>query len=262
MDHWVITLSKQSVSQVTARGASFEVPAGLPFILSFGEEISINRKDAEGRLQLILARDSFQAIAPILDAARYRALNTPAGRMLADYMLLLERHMPTVEAATANRLNNAVQSMLVACLAPSGEKAANDQVKFTLMERVRQAVHRNLRSPSLGPAKLCSEAATSRSQLYRLLEDEGGVARYIQRRRLAESFSMLCDIESGLPIAKIAEALCFSDASAFSRAFRREFGMSPRDVRAGAHAGLAPAAAPSSSEESHPFRFKDCLRGG
>lgn len=264
MDHWVITLSKQSVSNVTAGGRSFDVPPGLPFILSFGEEISINRKDAEDRLQLILARDSFPTIAPLLDAARYRALNTPGGRMLADYMLLLEQHMPAVEAEAANRLNDAVQSMLVACVAPLGKKvaAANDQVRLTVMERVRRAVHRNLRSPSLGPTKLCQEAATSRSQLYRLLKDEGGVARYIQRRRLSESLSMLCDVECGLPITQIAEVLCFSDASAFSRAFRREFGMSPRDVRAGAPAGLAPAAAPNSSEERrHPFRFRDCLRG-
>jgi hypothetical protein len=47
-------------------------------------------------------------------------------------------------------------------------------------------------------------AATSRSQLYRLLEGEGGVARYIRRRRLSESFAILCDTSNNFSIASIA----------------------------------------------------------
>lgn len=263
VDHWVITVSKQSVSDVATRGISFEVEAGTPFILSFGEELSISRRDQDDRVQLILARDSFQNIAPIVDAARGAALKTSAARMLADYILLLEKNIPTLEPDAANRLSGAVQTMLTACLAPTsqGLAAARDQINLTLMERVRQAVRKNLRSPSLGPAKLCREAATSRSQLYRLLEEEGGVARYIQRRRLCEGFSILCNAGNNLPIGRIAETLCFSDASTFSRAFRREFGMSPGDVRAASYAGFPPAPAPRKALGAGARTFTDCLRG-
>ena len=116
---------------------------------------------------------------------------------------------------------------------------------------MRQAVQRNLRSPSLGPDKLCREAAMSRSQLYRVLESEGGAAHYIQRLRLLESFTILCDVSNDHPIGKVAEMLCFADASSFSRAFRQEFGTTPREVRAASVAGqvrTAPkAAAPTAS---------------
>jgi AraC-like DNA-binding protein len=152
--------------------------------------------------------------------------------------------------------------MLLACLAPTADSQleARDQIRLTLMERVRQAVRRNLRSPSLGPARLCREAAASRSQLYRLLESEGGVAHYIQRRRLSESFSMLCDAQNDLPIGQVAEMLCFSDASSFTRAFRREFGVSPSDVRAATHAGLPPAPLSKLPLGSGARTFSDCLR--
>lgn len=262
IDHWVISLSKQSVRDVATRDITFEVAANTPFILSFGDEISIRRRQDDNRLQLILARDSFQAIAPVVDAARGMALTSPTARMLADYIRLLEHYVPTLDDDAASRLANAVQAMLLACLAPTADNrsAASDQIRLTLMERVRRAVRTNLRSPSLGPAKLCREAGTSRSQLYRLLESEGGVAHYILRRRLSESFSMLGDVANELPIGQVAEGLCFSDASSFTRAFRREFGVSPSDVRAATHAGLQPAPPSIPSLGSEVCTFSDCLR--
>ncbi len=83
---------------------------------------------------------------------------------------------------------------------------------------------------------------------------------YIQRRRLSESFSILCDARNDLPIGQVAEMLCFSDASSFSRAFRREFGISPSDVRAATYAGLPPASLPKLPPEPGARTFRDCLR--
>jgi AraC-like DNA-binding protein len=177
-------------------------------------------------------------------------------------MFVLDQNMPTLEPDATDRLQSAVQAMLVACLAPTTKRTspAGDQIKLTLKERVRQAVRRNLRSPSLGPVQLCREAATSRSQLYRLLEDEGGVARYIQRLRLSEGFSMLCDATCNLTISKVAELLCFPDASGFSRAFRREFGMNPGEVRSSSLYGLPPVPPAKRSMRPAARTFSDCLR--
>ena len=81
----------------------------------------------------------------------------------------------------------------------------------------------------------------SRSQLYRVLEGEGGAAAYIQRCRLTEGFAILCDTSNDLAIGRVAELLCFADASTFSRAFRREFGMSPSEARSATLTGFPPA---------------------
>ncbi len=262
VDHWVVTLSRNTVTRLHTLDTPLEVAPGTPFILSFGDQSLIERESDDERLQLILARDNFQSIAPLLDAARGIALEPTGARMLADYMQVLDQQVPTLEADCADRLGGAVEAMLRACLAPSVEarNAARDQVRLTLMERVRKAVAAHLRSPTLGPDTLCREAATSRSQLYRLLEPEGGVASYIQRRRLAEGFALLSDIGNLMPIGRLAELLCFSDASAFSRAFRREFGLSPSDVRAMSLSGLPPALPSRPAEEAAIRTFSDCLR--
>ena len=262
VDHWAFTDSKRTTSEIEVRDRALEVPPGVPFLLSLGEEMHIHRRQQDERVQLLLARDGFQAIAPLLDGARGMALNTSQGVLLADYILLLERNLPNLTPEEGSRLPSAIQAMVGACLAPSVDRlvTAGRQIDLTLMERVRRAVRRNLRSPSLGPDRLCREAATSRSQLYRLLEGEGGVARYIQRRRLSESFAILCDITNNFSIAAIAETLCFVDASNFSRAFRREFGMSPSEVRAASLVGLAPAATSMVPAGSEAHSFADYLR--
>ena len=262
VDHWAFTLSKRTTSDVEVRDRALEVPPGVPFLLSLGEEMHIGRRQQDERVQLLLARDSFQAIAPLLDATRGMALSTSQGRLLADYILLLERNLPNLTPEDGSRLPSAIQAMVGACLAPSVDRlaVAGRQIDLTLMERVRRAVRKNLRSPLLGPDRLCREAATSRSQLYRLLEGEGGVARYIQRRRLSESFAILCDTSNNFSIAAIAETLCFADASNFSRAFRREFGISPSEVRTASLVGLPPAATSKVPAGSETHSFADCLR--
>ena len=105
------------------------------------------------------------------------------------------------------------------------------------LERVRQAIQQNLRSPTLTPKRVSRLVGMSRSQLYRLFEPTGGVARYIQRARLREAYRVLSDAENRCDIREVAEDLGFFDPSSFSRAFRQEYGCSPRDVRMNAQSG-------------------------
>jgi AraC-like DNA-binding protein len=101
----------------------------------------------------------------------------------------------------------------------------------------------------------------SRSNLYRLFENTGGVARYIQRERLVEAHAVLSDPATAKSISAIAEDLCFADASSFSRAFKREFGLSPGEVRAAAVAGLASPATTRSRVLSEQVEFGELLHG-
>ena len=259
VDHWCIGLSKESPTHFRIRDREGSAPARVPYVYSLAEEMWSERSAM--RLQLYLARDSFQPIAPALDAAVGTAFDLPGGRLLSDFILLLERHMPQLQVEHGSRLATSIQAMVAACLAPSAGAMAEARrpIDATLMERVRRAVRKNLRSRSLGPDTLCREAATSRSQLYRLLEREGGVAHYIQRSRLAESFALLCDPANGDSIGKIAELLCFADGSSFSRAFRREFGVSPSDARAAALVG-GPVAPSTNKAVSGAPSFEECLQ--
>ena len=261
VDHWVVTLGQRAKTIVRTRDASFEVPPGVPFVLSLGEVLESEREQ-DDRLQLYLPRDNFREIASLLDGCKGQVLDTPLGRLLAEYLLLLERRLPDLTLDDLARLTRAVTAMVASCVAPTPDRmvTASSQIRLGRLEKVRQAVRKHLHSPSLEANMLCREVGMSRSQLYRLLEGEGGVSRYIQRQRLLASYAVLSDPSNSRRITVIAETLCFADASSFSRAFRQEFGSSPTDVRAAALAGSPLQAAPKARAEADTRNFTECLK--
>jgi AraC-like DNA-binding protein len=243
-DHWVIAIGERATTGLMLEGDQMSVPAGVPFVLSLGNFVA-SQRGLDNRLQLHIARDKFNAIAPVLDAALGQTVSTPLGSLMAEYIKLMEGHLPSLTDEDARSLPQGVAAMVAACLAPSTERMATayEQINITLMDKARRCVLRNLRSHNLGPSMLCRELGMSRSSVYRLLAPEGGVAHYVQRHRLAEAFAQLNDPSNTTPVVAIADELGMVDPSSFSRAFRRQFGISPSDVREAARAGIASSVA-------------------
>jgi AraC-like DNA-binding protein len=243
-DHWVIAIGERATTGLMLDSDQLSVPAGVPFVLSLGD-FCASERDLDSRLQLHIARDKFNAIGPALDAVRGQTVSTPLGGMLAEYIRLLERQLPNLTDQDAHNLPQAIAAMVAACVAPSADRLINarGQIKVTLKDKARRYILRNLRSDKLRTNTLCRELGMSRSSVYRLLEAEGGLARYIQHLRLSESFAQLSDPSNRKPIATIADELGLMDPSSFTRAFRRRFGISPTDAREAAQAGLIPSIA-------------------
>lgn len=261
VDHWNIVLGQVDTRLVRA-GEALVVPAQTPFLFSLGETIESER-EADERLQLYLPRDHFADLAPLLDQARGMPLVGPKGRLLSEYLALLGRSVPGLAAEDLARLPAAIQAMLQACLAPSADclEAARAQTDLTRLEQVRLAIRRGMHRATLNTTTLCREVGMSRSNLYRLLEGEGGVVRYIQRLRLRATHAALCDTSDLRPIAAIAEATGFFDPSAFSRAFRREFGVAPSDLRMASRSGAALPPMPSPEMAADEKTLGAYLRG-
>ena len=261
VDHWAINMGLRSTTRLTIGDTTLEAPAKSPFVVSLADEM-VSERRADERLQLYLARDSFPSLAPILDAARGTVITGPFGTMLAEFLELLDRNLGHVDAASAAPLKDAIGSMIAACVSPSRDRVAiaGGHLDLGRMERVRRVVRQKLRAPEIGPDALCRLAGMSRSALYRLMESQGGVTRYIRRQRLLESRKVLGDAGCDKSIAAIAEEFCFSDAADFSRAFRREFGLAPSDVRAGARSGHIPVATAKWRSGEGAVNFTDFIR--
>jgi transcriptional regulator GlxA family with amidase domain len=92
----------------------------------------------------------------------------------------------------------------------------------------------------LGVAAVCRWFAISPRTLHGLFADSGeSFAATVRRLRLERCAALLADPTTTSSVTAIAAAHGFDDPTSFSRAFRRRFGVAPREVRA---AGAVPSA--------------------
>lgn len=186
--------------------------------------------EAHGMLMLFIPRDLVAAdMDPLLD----RKLDNGAGLLLADFLALLCRRLPRLRPCELPGVLEAIRGLIAACAMPSGNPLpdAHGPIDLRLLDRARRLVEHRIAEPDLSPASLCRDLSVSRSSLYRTFEPLGGVSAHIRRQRLLRARDALLDAVDARSIARIADEWGFADASTFSRAFKHEFGLSPRAAR-------------------------------
>ena len=98
-------------------------------------------------------------------------------------------------------------------------------------DAIRRYIETHLDDLTLDSPHLQAAFGVSRATIARDFAEEGGVTRYIARRRLEHALHELtnCMPRRG-DIALIAERWGYADPGHFSRAFRQEFGFTPSDA--------------------------------
>jgi AraC-like DNA-binding protein len=173
---------------------------------------------------------------------------------------LLKSHMQMMHAEASNigmveqsALVQGTAALLAACLGPSLEARESNvsSAAMTTLQLIRRAIDSRLDDFQLGPEQLAQQFGLSRASIYRLFEPLGGVRSYIQQRRLMHAYQIISNpAHFEESIASIAAKIGFSESTAFSRAFRSLYHMTPSDVRAAAKSGfqLKPSGTKSGEE--------------
>lgn len=179
-----------------------------------------------------------------------RLIGSHLRALFADLADITQAEAPAIVTATANLVTNLVAPQIAERSLPS------PTVRGAVIMEIRRYIDQNIALPDLGPEHLCKTFGLSRASLYRLFEPVGGVTDHIRTRRLRAAFDMLAN-ERKRAVGEIAYACGFSDISAFSRAFRHQFGMSPSEVR---DMGDRSPLAPGSTEKQASASVHDWLR--
>jgi transcriptional regulator GlxA family with amidase domain len=119
-------------------------------------------------------------------------------------------------------------AMLLSKARPQAATAHDRQLRH-----VTDWVARNIDNPCLAPARIAREVGLSERQLFRLFATVGTTpAVWLRKLRLercrADLLSPSC---AHLSVTDVASRWGFVDSSVFSRGFRQEFGVSPRQIR-------------------------------
>jgi AraC-like DNA-binding protein len=257
MDHWAITAWRDGSNRAEVGGQGCDMQHGHIYLYGLHVPGQWQRSTADWNM-LFIPRDALPELAGAFDAEIGRSHQLPLGPLLWSHIDQLDRALDRADAAQGVELAAATIALLRAALGGrEAREAARPVLGETLRRRVLRLIRANLASARLTPTRLAALAGLSRTRLYALFEEDGGVARAIQRERLRAVRRALADPMERRPISVLAEAHGMPDASVFTRAFRREMGLTPGDYRAMARLGPVPEPRP----EAAPDGLSALLRG-
>ena len=150
---------------------------------------------------------------------------------------LLRGLADTLETLTGDQLRPvelAVTEFLVACLATRRvEPHSAAAIRGAHLHRVRQTVEILLAEPDLRLGRVAEAAGVSPRYLQKLFAASGeSFTHYVRLRRLERCrLDMLSPRYADASISSIAFRWGFNGSAHFSRAFRQQYGLSPRQAR-------------------------------
>ena len=195
-------------------------------------------------ITLIMPRDR---LLPLLKGGNIHGTTLRHGsasaRLIASHLETLMAAAMELDLAEASAAVDAAALMIAGAWSRIRESRAQvgAAVRATARRVVCDYIDLHLTDEDLTPETLVRLFHMSRATLYRLFDEEGGVAACILNRRLDRCHAILAtSLDGARTIGEIAFNHGFSSEAHFSRAFRWRFGISPRDARG---TGLASSAA-------------------
>lgn len=168
--------------------------------------------------------------------------------------------LPRLDLSQQDAIERMIMDLVADTLLDSLRAAAAQKAREeALASRLRDHIERNLGN-DLNVATICAALGVSRSALYGICGDSGGVLRQVQARRLQRIHRLLRNPDETRAISELARMTGFIDKSHFTRAFKKAYGLSPgafRDHWAKPRTIADPATA---SKEDAPHLFRTWLR--
>ena len=238
LDHWVFNVVRHGRQEACSSASVLKTDANVLSVFSLAGAYKARRTSVDW-LGLFIPRGAFPTIDTAFNHNQHLALDHPLGRVFAAYLISLGNELPSMTEADLPHALQATQAMVANCATSAAAVLDSEDGCLDLprMRNIRDIIDSNLGSWNLHTGRICKLAGVSRSSLYRMFEPYGGVVHYVQRRRLQRAHDLLADPTCTRKISSIADDYCFSDSSAFSRAFRQEFGYSPSDLKRRSESG-------------------------
>lgn len=163
--------------------------------------------------------------------ARSVAASDPLAELAANMLRSSFELDVGAETSAANRLANALVDLLtVAFETRSGLDPAGNPGHAAMLDRTKSYILSKLDDPDLDTAMLVKALGISSRTLNRIFALEATTPiRWIWRKRLERAHDMLRD-GTGQRVTDVALSCGFSSFSHFTRAFKAEYGVTPRSL--------------------------------
>lgn len=236
--HCFLVVNRSGHSEVRQDNGRIQLAPGDMALFDSTRASEITSGDLIDHVSFHLSRETLcRHFAPNQRLFGKLDLASTSGRLLAS---LAGQILADDSGQTAADEGSALQEALIALLLPTlrGNAPARSELGETphaalLRDQAQRLIGQLLQEAQLSPQYLAERLHISIRQLYRLFEEQGdSVCRYIQRQRLQRSAEDLGNPQlRHESITQIAFKWGFADSAHFSRAFKKQFELSPKDYR-------------------------------
>ena len=195
------------------------------------------RLDGPFRMALVEApEDEIADRFPLWRAAMLTPIRGTSGvpAVFCDAVRSVHRWQDSLWGAGSDGLADALIDLMGAlvCFAVPASRDCLQQSLYQ-KDRIKKVIQLNLRNAELDVDFIAESVGLSPRQVHRVFAEEGmSLMRWVWVQRLEQCYRELGQDETGKrSISDVAYTWGFTDQAHFSRAFRKQFGTSPRDVR-------------------------------
>jgi AraC-like DNA-binding protein len=172
------------------------------------------------------------------DDQHLRILDTrqPLAAMLHDQLASLDRNIAGLGLSEAVDIEPAVLGLAASSLNSADGKGRQTSRPHPILalSEIKKYIQTHLSSPDLTTASIAREMGLSRSRLYQLFDSYGGVSSFIRQQRLRKALIILSGQQHRQrSVYDIALECGYSSDTAFIRAFRDQYDLTPGDIRSG-----------------------------
>lgn len=238
----LVSLHKKGPVVVSQAGRESRIETDDIFVIDPAKPFYIETGEIESYSLYLKAAD-LRHLAPELDVSTARALRTDSGigavfRSTFEQVFALG---PTLVEDEADEIAEALLHLLAPLIRSSIDKTERCPNRLAAMHRQRivRFVRENLGDCDLDAEMIARGVNLSSRHVYQLFDGEDKpLMRWVWSERMAHCRNDLANpLFKSRSIGDIALAWGFSNVSHFSRAFKGEFGVTPRDFRRQAETG-------------------------
>lgn len=236
-DDVVLAINRSGSVVVNSNGREQSLGDGEAIVLSGGEAASFHRTSLGRSFALRVPRTMFESTVVSLDDALMRPISSDRGalKLMEDYARWL-LNAGNIDHQLLNISVRHIQDLLALTIGPTADFADTARTRGLRAARLKLAksfivAHSSRRDLSVS-AVATSLSVTPR-YVQRLFEADGTTfSEFLTGQRLARAHRLLCEPSSSpTAISTIAYDVGFGDLSYFNRCFRRQYGVTPREVR-------------------------------
>jgi len=236
-DDVMLAINRKGSVVVNSNGREQSLRDGEAIILSGSEASTFHRTSHGESFTVRVPRAMFESTVVSVDDALMRTISPDQGalKLMENYAGWLFNARP-VDPQLVNLSVRHIHDLLALTIGPASDFADTARTRGLRAARLKLAksyIVSHSQSRELSVGSVASSLNVTPRYVQRLFEADGTTfSEFLTTRRLARAHRLLCEPASTpAAISTIAYDVGFGDLSYFNRRFRRQYGLTPREVR-------------------------------